>query len=166
MTVADITISLDQTAPIVIEFDGGMQPTIVVEEQPAILINIPGTQGLSGPPGDGGVELPAAASLSAYSAVAVASAGELVHASCDNLAHALAVAGLITAACPLGDMAVVSVHETIDNPSWSWVSGPVMLGLDGQLTQVLPVGATFAQTIGRGEGTRLVLNLQPPLLLN
>ncbi len=165
MTIADIIVTIDATPPVSITFDGGTQPTIVVEEQPAVVVALPGTQGLPGPIGPAGGQLNAEAggTLNGHRAVAVASDGRLQHASADNPDHALAVLGIIEQAVVIGETVPVRSNDVIEFSGWAWAPGPVLLGLDGQLTQTLPPSAVFEQTIGRGNGTRLLVDLQPPI---
>lgn len=170
MTVDTITLSLAETPPIVIVFEGGAAPTLVVEEQQAFVVALPGVQGppgAQGPIGPSGGELTAVAgaALNGHRAVAYAPDGRLVLASCDNPDHLLAVAGLIEVSAAEGETVPLRISGAVTLSGWAWSAGPVLLGLNGQLVQDVPAGAVFVQALGRGDGTRLFVDLQPPYSL-
>lgn len=140
---------------------------ITIIPPPPIDLVLGAQQGHQGPPGPAGADLTAiaAAVLNGHKAVAYQADGRIVHASCDNLGHMLTVVGVITAAAGPDEQVAVKASDVIEFTGWAWVPGPVLLGIDGALTQTLPPGALFAQTVGRGAGTRLFVSLQPPILI-
>lgn len=115
--------------------------------------------------GGGGLVLTTAEAVTANALLAVNPAGLAVLADASNLAHALTIVGLAATDAALGAPVPVLLDGPVYDADWSWSDGPVYAGVGGALTQSL-AGLAFANTIGRGDGARLVLSLQPPLLLN
>ena len=124
-----------------------------------ITIDLGADQGLPGPPGPAGVDLSgvAAATLNGHRAVAW-SAGLLVHA---DPSTPVALAGVIESAATIGETVSVRASGVVTHSGWSWSAGPVWYGASGALTQTQPVG--YPRVIGRGDGTRLYLDIQPPV---
>lgn len=119
-------------------------------------------QGPAGPAGPAGADLTgiAASTLNGHRAVAW-QGGELVHADSSNLAHLFALAGVIESAATAGDTVPIKAAGVVTYSGWSWSAGPVWYGTDGSLTQTQPAG--YPRVIGRGDGTRLFLDIQPPV---
>lgn len=123
----------------------------------AVITIDPGAgQGLPGPPGEGVFGV-AATTLNGHRAVAWQN-GELVHA---DPSAPVAIAGVIESAAAIGDTVPVRSSGVVTHSGWSWSSGPVWYGADGALTQAQPAG--YPRVIGRGEGARLYLDIQPPV---
>lgn len=136
-----------------------------VQPAPSIQTTLTVGQGPAGPagqPGPSGGDLTgtAATTLNGHRAVAWQS-GELVHADSSNVAHLFALAGLVESAAAAGDSVAVRASGVIAHSGWSWVAGPVWYGADGALTQTQPSG--YPRVIGRGEGARLFIDIQPPV---
>ena len=89
--------------------------------------------------------------------------GSAIHASADDPDHILRVLGISTGAALAGAQVPVRSIGTIDDPSWSWVPGPIWCGLAGALTQAPPVTptATFSQQVAFAVSpTRILVGLR------
>lgn len=124
--------------------------TLAIGQGPA------GPQGEQGLPG-GDLSGVAAATLNGHRAVAW-SAGLLVHA---DPSTPVALAGVIESAATIGETVSVRAAGVVTYSGWSWSTGPVWYGADGALTQTQPAG--YPRVLGRGDGTRLYLDIQPPV---
>ncbi len=109
--------------------------------------------------GGGGLTGLAGETINGHRVVAWAADGTLVHAQPANI---FAIAGLTTAAASIGGVVTAANDGAVTFSGWAWTAGPVFLGADGTLTQTLPASG-YAVVIGRGDGTRLFINLQPPV---
>lgn len=134
------------------------------QELPADMANV--IVGRPGPAGDATLVLVGSMPISGHSAVAVNSSGELVPADCTAAAHQGAVLGVVVNAYAAGSSAEVKTGFPLEHLGWSWSVGPVFVGAAGQLTQALPPGALFSQTVGRAvSATRVLIDLQPPITI-
>lgn len=126
-----------------------------------------GPAGATGPQGEpgGNVALTAATTLHGHRLIATDAAGLAVHADAATLAHALATVGLTEHAASLGEPLQAISAGPIVHAGWDWIAGPVLLGLDGEPTQVLPPGALYALPIGWGQGQTLTLAIKSPIYL-
>lgn len=158
----DITTVIEQPAQITtaLQFSSPISTTLVNGQGPS------GPPGVQGQPGSAVQSGSAGASLNGHRALAWASAGTLVHASCDNIDHILAVSGVTEVSAVPGEEFQFRSSGTIEFSGWNWQPGPVLVGLNGQLVQVVPPGAVFVQAVGRGDGQRLFLSIQPPTELS
>lgn len=149
----DVLQSVIQPAPV-------LQST--VQPAPNIGTALSVGQGPAGPAGPAGADLNgiAASTLNGHRAVAW-QGGELVHADSSSLTHLFALAGVIEAAAAAGDTVPIKAAGVVTYSGWSWSAGPVWYGADGSLTQTQPAG--YPRVIGRGDGTRLFLDIQPPV---
>lgn len=109
----------------------------------------------------------AAGTVGAFAAVGPDAAGQLVTCSCDTLSDALRVQGVSLASAVAGGGVNVRTAGLVENPAWTFTPNqPVFVGLNGALTQSLPVSAVFSRVVGLAVGaTRLLVNLQPPVIL-
>jgi hypothetical protein len=155
-------VQLDVTAGPAITLTGlDDAPQLQVTAGQTLTLNIAADQGPAGPPG-GQITATAGATLNGHRAVAYGSDGRLVHADAGELDHVFAFAGVITEAAVEGEsLAVHGPGEAIEFSGWSWSAGPVWYGVTGQLTQTQPAG--YPRVIGRGDGSRLFLDFQPPV---
>ena len=144
-----------------------LQPPKVISSTLGRGQGVAGPQGPAGPAGDAGAEYTAAAPLSGHSVIALDSAGQAIYASADQLSHALRLAGVSAGAAVLGDPILVVSAGLMVHGGWSWTPGsPVFVGLNGALTQTLPVGAVFSRVIGQAVSTTgLLVDLQPPIVI-
>lgn len=126
--------------------------------------------GPQGPPGsitgDGSVPtFTAGAALSGHMAVRAVGDGSVVYASADQPSQAGTVLGITTGAAQAGAQVSVVTAGPVDEPSWAFAPGPVWLGLNGALTQVLPQGGMLQQIGIALLPTRLLVAITPAILL-
>lgn len=155
---AGVSAVVQTTAPIV----------ATVTPATAYSVSLEVGQGPAGPSGTGGsgqTLFEAAAAIQAGRAVAMQPDGRVVHASADNLAHGYTVVGISPVAVAQGNQVVPASVGSVQNASWNWTAGNVLLGLDGQLVQTVPVGALYALVIGRGSGDRIAVRPSVPVFL-
>lgn len=93
--------------------------------------------------------------------------GGLDYASAANVADAGRVAGVSTGAATAGDLVSYQAAGRLTEPSWAWTpDADIYLGLDGQLTQNVPVGAAFLQRLGYAiDATSMWIELSEPITL-
>ena len=115
----------------------------------AAVVGPPGPAGPAGPMG-GIASRIAGENIGGHRAVTVGADGKAYLASPVE-AQAQAVFGVTTGAALAGAVVVIQCAGEQVEPAWSWTPGPVWLGTDGVLTQVVPtVGA--AVLIGTAGG--------------
>lgn len=146
--------------------DAGLQLDALLSPESAISVNFaadavtvtlgPYIEVTGGGSGLSGI---AGATINGHRVVAWQADGTLAHAQPSNL---FAIAGLTTSAASTGALVVPLSEGAVTFSGWSWTAGPVFLGADGTLTQTLP-STGWAVVIGRGDGTRLFINVQPPV---
>lgn len=121
---------------------------------------------IRGLPGADRLATVGSAPLSGHSAVALDAAGLLVYADCSLSVEEGAAFGLIETAYPEGAQASVRTSFDLAYAGWNWHSGPVFLGLAGQLVQDLPANAIFGQTMGYVlSPTRIRISIQAPIVI-
>lgn len=87
------------------------------------------------------------------------------YASSSSLADIGKISGILSEDVQQGQLAKVLSSGVIEDTSFNFNIGPVYLGIDGVLTQTLPVSG-FLQQIGIAvESTKLELQIQPPIKL-
>lgn len=140
---------------------------VVHRTQLAMASVVPGPPGPPGPGGGALSDFEAAVPLSGHQGIALDASGKAIYASCDNLAHVLKVVGISTGAAAAAATLSVQSKDTLDHNGWAWVAGDtIMLGLNGALTNSLPVGAAFLQVLGKAlSPTRILVGVQPPIIL-
>lgn len=128
-----------------------------------------GVQGPAGPagaPGTGGsssVTYTAGEALGGHRGVLV-DTGVAYYADSSVVADIGKLVGITTGAVSMGADAVVLTSGEITEPSWTWVPGPVYLGLTGLLTQT-PPATGFIQVVGIAmTATVLLVRIQDPVL--
>jgi len=126
-----------------------------------IVVPIAGPQGIPGPPGPPGntssqIRLTgiAESSLSGHRAVTQNSDGTIRYADNATIEHLHAPIWLTTGATAPGDLADLLAYGPIHEVSWSWNTGPIYLGANGLITQIIPTapGALFLAQIGVATG--------------
>lgn len=143
---------------------------LIAEPETIIVALVDG--GIKGDPGaTGAADLAtgiAATNLSGHQVVRWNSSGQLALASADVLAHRVAVAGVTTGAVVSGDEATVQSANVIEHSGWSWTADQlVFLGLNGALTQSVPISAQYRLVIGMAVSpTRLAISIQPPVVIS
>lgn len=85
---------------------------------------------------------------------------ELEYASSNNLNHVDRILGITTNSANIGNKIIIRLKGNIVNPTWDWdISKPVYLGLDGELTQIIPEEG-FIHKIGiASSSTKLFIHL-------
>lgn len=154
----DVMQSVVQPAPVI---------TSTVSPAPTMSSTMAVGQGPAGPRGEpgGALALEAGATLHGHRAIAINADGLGVHADAGTLAHALSTVGITEQAATTGDTFQVTSTGSIVHSGWTWTPGPVLLGLDGVLTQTLPPGALFALQVGWGDGDTLAVRFSTPIHL-
>jgi hypothetical protein len=103
--------------------------------------------------------------LSALRVVRLAAAGHVVLARPPEL-QAQAPVGVTTAAAMMGGQVELRTHGEMQDASWSWTVGPVLLSRDGVLTQSQPAGIGFLVVIGFATASdTLLVRIGAPLQL-
>lgn len=136
-------------------------------------VNYPAAQPVvyvPGPPGPAGgeaapLELLSGVTISASLAIAVVG-GVAVLADHTNLAHRGCVIGLAPVTALSGTDVEIQFADEFTFSSWAWTLGqPVLLGLNGALTQTVPTTG-FLQVIGTPlSSTSLLIDIQAPITL-
>lgn len=100
----------------------------------------------------------ATASLSGHRIVTRRSDNTLEYASANLIAHLHSPLWLTLGAVIAGSTVEVLAYGEIDEPSWSWLPGPVFLGINGLLTQIIPTSpsAAFLAQVGVATGPQRV----------
>lgn len=126
--------------------------------------------GLRGPAGRDGVAggqsetLVAGAALSGHRAV-IASGGSAYYASADSPQTAAQTVGVTTQAADAGAPVTVQRFGRLVELTWSWVPGPVYLGLAGALTQTAPETGVYLQIGVALDATTLDIRIGTPVEL-
>nr|WP_185965404.1 hypothetical protein [Pseudomonas mendocina] len=124
-----------------------------------------GQQGIPGPAGGQAFQRIAGEVLSALRAVWEGPAGSVFSLDYRNSAAIYLLLGLTLTAADTGGAVNVQRSGPIDDSAWSWMPGPVWLGVDGALTQVPPVEG-FCVLLGSAvSATRLILDIHQPIAL-
>lgn len=169
LQVAPQTVALSIDANVVM-LQSGEPPWLALQlavEQPAVTVLTAYLQGPVGPPGPGGGQAVyafiAAAPVSGHRVVAW-HGNEVLHADALTPEHLGRVVGVALHAAAQGEtVSVVASGEVVFN-GWTFQSGQVWLGADGQLTQT-PPAAGFDQVIGQAlSATRLFVDIEEPVL--
>lgn len=126
-----------------------------------------GPQGPAGIPGNTALVYVAGANLSGHQMVVISDDGTVVYASASIRNHFARVLGMTIGASSIGTSATIQNSGVVDFLGWGWTAdAPVYLGLNGSLTQT-PPAAVFIQAIGTAlSSSKLLLSLQPPILLS
>jgi hypothetical protein len=104
--------------------------------------------------------------LSALRVVRAFAPGIVVYARPPEV-EALAPLGITTHSAVNGEPVTVAVRGEVQDASWSWVAGqPVLLGLDGALTQTQPLGIDTLVVIATAIAVdTIVIRIDPPIAL-
>lgn len=165
------TVVQDTSTPRVLHQQDGA--TAVVDRQTSDVLQVhqgerglPGPQGAPGPAGGTSFQGTSLTALGGHRVVR-GPRGALSYASADDATHADDVQGITLHAVSAGVLVNVQGGDEVVEPSWAWTPfEPVYLGLNGQLTQVIPErpNAAFLLTIGFASGaTSLVVRIEPPI---
>lgn len=126
-----------------------------------------GPRGETGAQGESRQQYVASTNISGHVVVAISSDGQLIVADCTQSTHALSVVGITTNAVTTGNTTLVSVTGKVEHLGWTFTQGmPVYLGLNGQITQALPLSREFTKIIGIAVSPTIInLQLQPAIFI-
>lgn len=140
---------------------GGEDLVEIVEERVEVISIL--EQGPPGPPGqDGNAAFLigiAGSNLSGHRAVNPL--GGVVEYA-DNVT-APEVSGITIAAAMQNSEIQIQPSGVLVEPSWSWVDGPIFLGLSGSLTQTPPVAGAITELGLALSPTSMLIRIQPPI---
>ena len=163
MSEYKVTINVPEAIKATVVPPSPIKATLQVGQGPA------GAQGAPGSSGATSYIYSAAQPISGHRAVMLNGAGEVTYPSAANLSDASLVLGVSTNAASTGQAVTVVRTGEVTEPSWNWVGrNPVYLGIDGVLTQNVPVlpASLFSLVIGIPiSPTKLFVNVQQPLVL-
>ncbi|WP_254509872.1 hypothetical protein [Anatilimnocola floriformis] len=86
-----------------------------------------------------------------------------VYASNGNPAHLGCVRGISVAATVADATALIRVYGPMLEPSFSFVPGPIFVGLNGSLTQTPPTTGWLQQIAVADSPTQIFVDPQPPI---
>jgi hypothetical protein len=126
-----------------------------------------GPPGPPGPAGSGLVLTVGTTPLSGHTLVVVDANGLLAAADATDPEHVGRLTGMVENAYSAGAPAAVVAGGIVNHAGWTFTPQALLYaGVNGQLTQTLPPGASWAQTVGYAlTATRVLLALQPPIAL-
>lgn len=142
-------MALDVTTPHAFNIRAAAVNPVPVTTSPhvVILVPVPGGQGAPGQPG-GAVQRITAQALSGHRLVTPLDDGTVDYADATNAAHMSRPLFLTTGAWGTGVTADLVSAGPVSEPTWSWTPGqPIWLGVNGALTQTIPVGAAFVRRV-------------------
>ncbi|WP_405120753.1 hypothetical protein [Pseudomonas leptonychotis] len=123
-----------------------------------------GAPGQPGPAGGSAVQRQAGETISALIA-AYEVDGSVYALDYRDAAHADLLVGITLSAATTGEAVNLQSSGPLDDSSWSWVPGPVWVGIDGRLTQAPPDDGIDLLIGSAVSATRIALNLQRPIFL-
>lgn len=108
-----------------------------------------------------------AAALSGHQVIALDLSGLAIYATSDDVSLAFRVVGISTGAASSGASITVQDKDVMTHGGWSWTPGQLIyLGLNGVLTNTVPVSATFILVMGKAlSATSILVGIQPPIAL-
>jgi hypothetical protein len=136
-----------------------------------VSVGAQGPPGVTGPVGSAGataLEYIAAITLSGHRMVVLNGASQAIYADNTIAAHGTQLIGLTTGATNAGGLANIQTSGEITEPTWNWTLGtPVYLGINGLLTQAIPVPpAKFSVIVGIPmSATVLLIGIKSPIFL-
>lgn len=173
--MADEILVVVETSTETLEIANETTVTVSGDEITLLSEGLQGPEGIQGQKGDkgdpGGSEMvrTAAVALSGHRAVLIDGQGKFDYVSADNLLHSSRAVGVTIGAASAGAPANVVMFGEITEPTWTWIPDqPVYLGVNGQLTQTMPVfpASKFLQVIGIPmTSTSLFVNIGFPITL-
>lgn len=141
--------------------------TISVDQMSnTVVIGTSAEQGPRGAPGTAPTYPVGTSPVSGHKVVKLNGDGSLGYADCTAPTDAFTILGMTDQAYSAGQNAVVRTTGTITHVGWSWVPGQsVIVGTNGDLTQVLPVGAVFVRHVAIAlTATTIALNFLSPAI--
>lgn len=139
-----------------IQNESSLVPQICVQTGPA------GPQGPTGTAPSLPILLSAGGPLSGHRAVVLDNTVGMRYADPLSDVDAGSQVGLLLQATSPGNTGNVQFSGIVDDPSWSWVNGPIFLGLNGVLTQT-PISHGWLLVIARAIGpTKIIIDPETP----
>jgi hypothetical protein len=143
----------------------GAEDPVVVSRSVGGGAGTPGATGATGATGPAG---PAGLTVEIFDAGETLGGNRAVKVHSDNRAYYVSAStptdigkacGITTGATTIGSSATIQRFGLMTEPSWTWVPGPVYVGVNGALTQTPPASG-FVQAIGEAI-TATSLFIQP-----
>jgi hypothetical protein len=103
--------------------------------------------------------------VSGHRVVRLTSAGSVGYCDPSDAEQAGAALGVTAGAAMDGGSVDVHFFGDMNEPSWSWVPGPVWLGPGGTLTQSRPASGLLQQIGYATSSTSMFINLRQPIWL-
>ena len=109
----------------------------------------------------------AAEDIGGHSAITLNTAGKAIKATNTNSKHAAAILGVTSAAVTTGSQVAATDIGLVTNPGWGLtIDMPVYLGLNGVLTQTIPVSPSFIKQLGIAISSDSVLvSIEPSIII-
>lgn len=162
-----VTLHTDAPSPTTITTTPTVVDITVDVAAETVVIGTAAEQGPRGPAG-GSTSYPAGSltPLSGHKVVKLTADGTLVYADCRSAFDALTMIGVITNAVNPGDTVIPVSEGIVTHLGWAWTPNqPIFLGIDGDLTQVLPGTAVFVKRLGLAlSSTSIALNFTSPAI--
>lgn len=156
MNTCDSIILVDADAPSIVIVEDNWQVLNVVDVGPT---------GAPGAAGDSSKSYVAAVSMSGHVAVILNELGQIEPAECRQISHALNIVGITTNAVSALSSTAVTIFGGVTNIGWNFSVGPVYLGLNGQLTQLLPTERVFTKILGFATSQTIInVAIQPAII--
>ncbi|MCK5919386.1 MAG: hypothetical protein KAG66_00490 [Methylococcales bacterium] len=133
------------------------------QEITVVATGVQGPEGYSQPAGEASVEYTSSETLNMYSPV-IATGGLVAKADQSDLTHLGKVLGLaLTSATAGGTVRVLQIGRVV-NPTWSWLPGPIYLGV-GVLTQVPATNGILQVLAVAVSATEILVAVKQPFQL-
>lgn len=140
--------------------------SIVVSEEPDVVIIEVAEQGPAGPKGDSDTSFPTNSVINSHRAIITDNLGYAKHASSTDVTHAALIIGVsLNSVTDLSNVNVRSLGFMEDN-SWNWTPAqPLFVGNIGQLTQT-PPAVGFSLIVATAiTPTKIFINIKTPIIL-
>lgn len=112
------------------------------------------------------VRMTANGSISGHKVVLCLGNMEIGYCSSSNTDHINKAIGLSLNAALDDDYVMVAINGPVVEPTWEWIPGPIYLGSNGFLTQIIPnaSNSSFLQVIGTAlDNHTMVVSIQPAI---
>jgi hypothetical protein len=156
VSVTPLTIDVNTPAPVIVDVSGHALAVTLAPTILGVALSQVGQAGPAGPPGSSSsaavlsIVRHTTYALSGQRAVTANDAGLLIYASCDDLNYVSRPVWLTTGAWDADVDATLLVDGPVTEPGWAFTPGePIWLGINGVLTQSIPVGALFVRELAQ-----------------
>lgn len=126
-----------------------------------------GIRGLPGSSGTPDLYYASARAIGGHRVVIMTDSFTIDYADATSLSHLYRIIGITLGAVVQGDMATIRTSGEIVESSWNWImEQPIYLGIDGLLTQVIPI-VGFSLIVGIPlTSTKMFFQPHNPIILN